>query len=257
MGALVVGGVIFLVGAIIAFAGLKNWRRRSRILGTPTSPVAQAPGNGLVEIKGRVMPSEQGVVVGPFSGAQGVWVRVVVEEKRSTGRNSYWVDMVNESDGRVFMIDDGSGQMARVDPAGANVMVERHQIATSGTFNDAAPHLQAFLASRGMQTTGLLGFNRTIRYSEELLSPMQPVYALGPSRRDAGPPVNDGYRMVPTSQLVMFAAGGEAGELIVTNKSEEQLVAGLKWGLMGGVGVMVLGFIIGVVGVIAEIARHL
>jgi hypothetical protein len=257
MGLLILGGVVFLVGIIVSVAGLKNWRRRSRILGTPTSPIAQAPGNALVEVKGRAMPSEQGLVVGPFSGRQGVWVRVLVEELRSSGRNRYWVTMINECDGRVFMIDDGSGQMARVDPAGANVMPQRLQIATSGTFNDAAPHLQAFLASRGQTTTGLLGFNRTIRYSEELLAPMEPVYALGPSRRDAGPPINDGYRMVPSSQLVMFAAGGEEGELIVTNKTEDQLVAGLKWGLISGIGIMTVGFGIGVVGIITEIAQHL
>jgi hypothetical protein len=34
-------------------------------------------------------------------------------------------------------------------------------------------------------------------------------------------------------------------------------VAGLKWGLISGIGIMTVGFGIGVVGIITEIAQHL
>jgi len=47
--------------------------------------------------------------------------------------------------------------------------------------------------------------------------------------------VSDGYRMVPGSQLVLYAASPNGlGELILTNKSEEQLVSKLLWGFVGG-----------------------
>ena len=120
-GLLIVGALVFLIGVIITLTNIKNWKRRQRIIATPTSPVAQAPGNGLVEIKGRVVASEQGIIQTPFSGRHAVWTRITVQELRSSGKNSYWHTLLTEADGRVFMVDDGSGQMARVMPVGANV----------------------------------------------------------------------------------------------------------------------------------------
>ncbi len=254
---LVFGGILFVIGVITTLVGLKNYKRRQRIITTPTSPIGQAPGNGPVEIKGRIVASEQGVLQTPFSGRHAVWCRITVQEHRSSGRSSYWATVVNEVDQRPFMVDDGSGQMARIMPQGANVILDAQQVASSGTFNDAAPHLQGFLASRGISTTTFLGFNKSMRYTEEVLSPNDPLYALGPSRRDPGPPVNDGYRMAPSSQLTLFAVPGDAGELILTNKSEEQLVSRLLWGFVGGLVLMGLGLGLGLVGVVVAIVEEL
>ena len=249
----VIGFILLVVGVILTLSNLKNWKRRQRIIATPTTPVAQAPGNQLVEIKGRVVPSEQGIIQTPFSGRHAVWTRITVQELRSSGRNSYWHTLLTEADGRVFMVDDGSGQMARVMPAGANVVLEKQSIASSGTFNDAQPHLEAFLMSRGLKSTSWLGLNKSMRYEEELIAPGDPVYALGPSRREPGPPVNDGYRMVPGSQLVMFMGMGPEGELLLTNKTEEQLTSKLLTGFVAGLVVTGLGLLAGVGGLVAAI----
>jgi hypothetical protein len=250
---LVIGGILLIIGVIALIAGIPNLKRRARIIQTPTSPVAQATGNGPVEIKGRIVPSEQGVIAAPFSGRQAVWVRITVQEKRSTGRSSYWATVVSETDGRPFMVDDGSGQMARVLPPGANVILDAQQVATSGTFKDAPPHLEGFLASRGLKTTSFLGFNKSMRYEERLLVPGDNLYAIGPSRREAGPPVNDGYRMVPGSQLVLFAGAGGPGELILTNKTEEQLISKLRVGFIAGAVMGGLGFLATSAGAIMQI----
>lgn len=252
-GLIVVGGIFLLIGIVVTFANVKNWQRRKRILGTPTSPIAQAPGNGPVEIKGRIVPSEQGLVQTPFSGRHAVWCRVTVQELRSSGRSSHWHTILTEADGRPFMVDDGSGQMARVLPAGANVILDKRNVASSGTFNDAASHLEAFLASRGLKSTSWLGFNKSMRYEEEVLAPNDPLYALGPSRREAGPPVHDGYRMVPGSQLVMFHGMGPDGELILTNKTEEQLTSKLLGGFVAGLVLLGIGVLLGMVGLVGAV----
>jgi len=249
----ILGGIALIIGLIVTLTNLKNVRRRKRIMGTPTSPVAQAPGNGPVEIKGRVVAGEQGVLAAPFSGRHGVYVRVVVQELRSTGRSSYWATLVDETDLRPFYIEDGSGQMARVMPAGANVILDQTNVGNSGTFNDAPPHLIQFLAARGLSSTSWLGFNKRMRYDEQVLCVNDAVYALGPSAREAGPPVSDGYRMVPGSQLVMFAGQGEEFELILTNKTEEQLVSKLLWGFVGGLITMGVGGLLCFGGMIAAV----
>ena len=53
---LVIGGILLLIGTIALVTGIPNMRRRRRIIATPTSPIAQAPGNAAVEIKGRIVP---------------------------------------------------------------------------------------------------------------------------------------------------------------------------------------------------------
>ena len=250
IGILIMGGIVFLIGGIVLLLSLKSMRRRKRIIGTPTSPVAQAPGNGPVELKGRIVPSEQGVLQAPFSGRHAVWVRVIVQEWRQHGRSGSWYTILNEIDSRSFFIDDGSGQMARVLPQGAEVILDTHTVGKSGTFNDAQPHLEAFLMSRGMKSTNFLGFNKSMQYQEEIMVPNDNIYALGPSRREAGPPVNDGYRMVPSSQLIMFAGPGEANEMILTSKTEEQLVSKLMTGFIVGCVMLGLGGVGGIVGAI-------
>jgi len=254
---LILGGILFFVGVIVTLSNLKNWKRRQRIISTPTSPIAQAPGNGVVEIKGRIHPSEQGLVQTPFSGRHAVWCRVTVQELRSSGRNRYWHTILSEVDGRPFMIEDGSGQLARVMPQGANVVLDKQNVASSGTFNDAAPHLEAFLQSRGLKSTSWLGLNKSMRYEEEVLAPGEPVYALGPSRREPGPPVHDGYRMVPGSQLVMFHGMGPDGELIVTNKTEEQLTNKLLTGFVVGLVLGGLGLLMGFGGAVSFVLAML
>ncbi|MFO0665164.1 MAG: hypothetical protein U0174_14515 [Polyangiaceae bacterium] len=255
IGVLIMGGIVFFIGGIVLLMSLKSMRRRKRILGTPTSPIAQAPGTGPVELKGRIVPSEQGVLAAPFSGRQGVWVRVIVQEWRQHGRSGSWHTILNEIDSRSFFIDDGSGQMARVLPQGAEVILDTQTIGKSGTFNDAQPHFEGFLASRGLKSTNFLGFNKSMQYQEEIMVPNDNVYALGPSRREAGPPVNDGYRMVPSSQLIMFAGAGEANELILTSKTEEQLVSKLMTGFIVGLVMLGLGGVGGVVGLIGMIVE--
>jgi hypothetical protein len=246
---LIIGIGLFVVGAIVILANLGNMRRRRRILDTPTSPIAQASGHGPVEIKGRVSPSEQGVLLAPFSGRHAVWIRICVQEHRRRGKNSYWHTVLNETESRPFYVEDGSGQHARIIPDGSNVMLDRDHIASSGTFNDPPPHLQAFLQSRGLSPTSWLGFNKSLRYQEEVLCPGDSVFALGPSRREAGPPTPEGYRGAASTLLVLFAGPGDAGELILTNKSEDQIVSKLFWGFVFGVIATALGGALSLFGV--------
>jgi hypothetical protein len=241
---LIMGSIVTGLGAILAYSSVPNINRRKRILAIPTSPIAQAPGNALVEIKGKIVPSEQGTIMTPFSNQPAVWARITVQEWQQRGRHGSWVKVLQESRGQAFMVDDGSGQLARVIPDGANFMLQEKQVARSGTFNNANPQLEAFLQSRGLKSTNILGLNKGMRYLEEVLAPGDPLYALGPSRRDPGPPVSDGYRMVPSTTLVMMHGGSVETELILTNKSEEKITATLLHGAIAGAVVLAVGVLI-------------
>jgi hypothetical protein len=142
-------------------------------------------------------------------------------------------------------------------PHGSNVLLDKQNVASSGTFNDAAPHLEAFLQSRGLKSTSWLGFNKSMRDEEEVLAPGDPLYALGPSRRAPGPPVHDGYRMVPGSELVMFHGMGPEGELLLTNETEQQLTNKLLTGFVIGLVLGGLGLLVAAGAVAVTIASNL
>jgi hypothetical protein len=234
---------LFFTGVVIALSNLNNLARRKRVLATPTSPVRQAMG-GLVEIKGHIAPSEDGLVIAPFSGREVVWARVTVEHNKSGGNSTV---VLSKVDSRPFFVDDDSGEVARILPQGANVVVEK--AAVSSSFRKPPPHIEDFMRARDLSTTDFLGRRKTMSYMEELLAPGDVLYAHGPSRRDPRPPVNDGTGVAPSSQLVMYADPGAHGELILTNKAEEQLVSRLGRGFVLGLictGVGALAFLVGV-----------
>ena len=53
----------------------------------------------------------------------------------------------------------------------------------SGTFKDATPKLEAYLKKHGQSSTGLFGFNSTIRYNEGVLELNEEVVVLGTVQR--------------------------------------------------------------------------
>jgi hypothetical protein len=184
---------------------------------------------GPVEIKGNIVPSEKGLVEAPLSGRQAVWTRVTVEQYRSgsdgnPGRSSI---VLNEVNGRPFFVDDNSGEVARIIPDDANVVLDQQSIGNSGQFHDPPPGFEEFLSMRGLSSKGFFGFNKTMSFYEELLTPGDALYARGPSRREQGRSDSEGSSTAPLGQLVMYAATGAAGELILTNKTEKQLASRL------------------------------
>jgi len=246
----ILGGFMTFIGGLSMARGREDLARRRRILSTPTSRIADARG-GLVEIAGRLVVGEQGTISAPFSGRQAVFVRVLVEEYRQRGKSGTWVTVFSESMAREFYVEDGSGERARVDPTGAKFVLDRQKIASSGTFRDPPPALAEFLASHGLESTSWLGFNKSMRYEEELVAVGDAVYALGPSQREAGPPALDGYRTGATTQLVLNAMGTGDGELLVSNKAERELVSKMLRVFVVGAVISAVGLAVMAAGVLA------
>jgi hypothetical protein len=238
------GAVLVLMGMILVLSNLKNVARRERILATGTSPISQAMG-GPVEIKGNISPSEKGLVEAPLSGRQAVWTRVTVTEFHGSSANSGGSSTVlNEVNGRPFFVDDSSGEVARIIPDGANVVLDQQSVGNSGQFHDAPPGFEEFLSARGLSSKSFFGFNKTMSFYEELLAPGDALYARGPSRRDHGEPSSEGSGTAPWGQLVMYADTGTGGELILTNKTEKQLASRLLRNFVIGIACTIVGALI-------------
>jgi hypothetical protein len=236
-----VAAVVFLLGGGMAFATFGDWRRRRRILDMPLSPVALSRGDSPVQIEGGIVPSEQGLVSCPLSGRPAVWYRLTVRELRSSRGGPTWHPVHTELDGRAFLIDDGSGQTARVLPGGASVLIDTNRPGASGLFTEAVPELQRFLLSRGIPSRTASGGERTLGYQEEVVAPGDRLLAIGPSRRDP--------------QLVLFQAEPPDGDLFLTNRSPLEITSHLQSGFALGVVLAAAGLILEIVALVVTFAR--
>jgi len=223
---LVMLGVPFLV---IWLSGRGNWAkmrqkardRRQLILDTPTSPIRGWAG-GHVEVKGRAVPTEQGLLCAPFSGRHAVYCLAQVLEQ--SGGEGTWFPIASEVTAREFYVDDGSGERARLIPTGADFVLEAVEVFTPGPFKNPHRNCIAFLAQRGISTTTHFGFNRRLRFEESLVIPGDLIYAIGPSQRGTFGGSN-------ANEIIMFTQGPDPYQLVVTNTSEEALAnrSWLRW----------------------------
>jgi hypothetical protein len=240
---LVFGTLILLAGVSTLVSDFKERGRRARIVATPTTAIADAPGNGPVAIQGRIVTGEQGLLVAPFSGRKAVWVNVVVSVRRMGGKR--YSDILSETAGPPFLVDDGSGQIACVDPDGATMVLDVQKLAQTGTFKDAPPQLEQFLQARGKTSQGLV-FNRDMLFLEQILIPGGTLTAIGRAHREA-----------PTAQLVLRQSEGEAGELILTDLTREEFVAREKRGFGCACVVLGVGALLDVAGLVLLVVDKL
>jgi hypothetical protein len=200
----------------------------------PAVGVADAASGAGVKIVGRAVASEQGTLVSPFSGRAVVWSRVrlskthVVEVPwhgllpRGIDNPAYWDpatgdDLLqwrvefDETSVQAFLVDDGSGELARVYPYGARAIVATKSVAECEYLNSEPSELQAFMRARGHLTSMSMGSDRDTRFEEAALAPGDRVTVVGLAQRRSAAPVSDGYRSLPSSELV-FEADPEAGQ---------------------------------------------
>jgi FAD/FMN-containing dehydrogenase len=145
---------------------------------------------------------------------------------------------VDETAGPPFLVDDGSGQPALVDPAGATLELNVQSMAHTGTFKDAPAHLEQFLQARGKTSEGLF-FNKDMKFWEQALVPGGNLTAIGPARRE-----------LPAAQLVLRRGEGPAGELLLTDVTREGLIARGQRGFGPAYALLGIGALLDVVGLV-------
>jgi hypothetical protein len=150
------------------------------------------------------------LLTGPLTGRPCVFYRCLVQEYRSSGKSGHWHTIIEEHDSVDFLVEDRSG-VARVEVSGAEPALVLDAHFRSGTFNDARPELEAYLARYGERSTGRLGFNKSIRYREGVLEPGETVAAMGKARLelDSSPDTaRRGYRSRPQRPVLGLTPEG-------------------------------------------------
>lgn len=211
-----------LVGAIVLGAWwLSPYQQTLRALrSVPRVSVSDATEGSLVRIVGTLRAGAR-TLEAPLSGRPCACFRVEVDVRVSTGKSSSWRNIIREEDGADFFVEDPSGRaLVKGGTVEAAIVLDHHL--KSGTFDDATPELEAYLARHGHKSTDFLGFNKAIRYREGVLEPGETVAVLGRARWEDDPeagaaqPSSGGYRESARKKRLVLEPG-ELGPVRVSD----------------------------------------
>jgi hypothetical protein len=204
---------LLLVVLVITLAHRKEHGRFQAVLDTPTVPIAQWRGAGFVEVQGRALAGDEGMVTSPVTGRQVISYDIAIERYvRSRHGGSYRL-LRSYSERRGFWVDDGSLKHAYVDLRGAVLLSATVSYAQeSGDVVGAlpqivhrwTPQLEAWARREANDAVGRL------KIATREIDSGSRIYVLGEARDNGG---------------VMCLRAQPGTELVVSTLDESQLVA--------------------------------
>jgi hypothetical protein len=132
-GTLLAIAVTFLIIVmVLSLAHGSEHRRYRAVINTPTTPIAQVGGEGLVALQGRALAGDEGLVTSPVSGRQVIAYDIEVKEwhgSQQRGGTHRAVRTLSTRHG--FWLDDGSGNHVWINPQGATLLMPTVSYAAS------------------------------------------------------------------------------------------------------------------------------
>lgn len=158
-------------------------------------------------------------LISPIGKRKCVYYQIKVEEKRG-GKNKSWHTIIKEDNGIDFIIES-SGEKAIIvtnsSPKTKMVYLVKDVKQASGTWNDPPKHLEAYLQSHGKDSTGLFGFNKSIRYREGVIEIGEKITILGTGNWKESDQNLDRY-----SSKSLYISGDSENKLIITDDPKAQ-----------------------------------
>lgn len=201
--------IIGLIAVLILFSKKAIVRRALR--SAPYKRIHEVQNGEKARIMGRIVYAGQ-VLQSPLSKRQCAAYHVEVQELRRSGKSSTWVTVINDEKRGDIVIHDGMGN-ALVDAHAVQTLMVQDANFSSGTFNAASPELEEYLRLHGRESTGFLGFNKSLRYREGILEQNELVAAVGVGTWGSARAKN---LNLPHDRLLLLGAD-EKGKLYVTD----------------------------------------
>lgn len=154
-------------------------------------------------------------LISPIGKRECVYYQIKVEEKRSNGKSSSWHTVIKEEKSINFIIES-SGEKAIVksdtSPKTKMIHIVKDVEHRSGTWNDPPKFLENYLKLHGKNSTGFLGFNKTIRYHEGVIEIGEEITVSGIGKWEETDHNFDRY-----SSKSLFISGDNTNKLIITD----------------------------------------
>jgi hypothetical protein len=179
-GTFVFSSVLLILLSLAALYFSFYYLHRARLIeDTPTSRIRSAP-QGYVELIGEADMMRGEPVISPLSATPCCWWRYKVDRKNDKG----WRNIRSEKSSALFLIRDPTGECV-IDPEGASITPSERSIwygpnATPSAGPDRGVGTSYSKFNRfGLQISINTTFDGDFRYTEELIMPGDPLYAIG------------------------------------------------------------------------------
>jgi len=126
---------------------------------------------GKIKFAGKILKA-------PLSDRKCVYYHVLIEERRSHGKSSSWVDLIEEEkSGAVVIKDENHYAFIETDLIKSYLIPDRQY--NSGFMNNATPKLERFLNLHNKKSAWEIGLNKRIRYKEGVLEEGETIAVAG------------------------------------------------------------------------------
>ena len=231
---------VSFIAAVVCFQlGRKRHRIHQLMVNTQTSKT-DALTEGPCEVQGEV-EAIGSPFISPWTQQQCVYYDFQVKERRTrkSGKTTttYWAKYVADLQVRPFTLKDSSGTV-EINPAGADFSVSVDARDKSGLGDDAPAQLQMLLRDRYDASTQGWVFNKTLRYSENVLAVGDTVYIFGEARWKGDKLVIGGGLM----PLIITEHGVHLEEMVYA-KSATRYLVGMIISILIVLATIVLGLV--------------
>lgn len=169
--------ILIFLALLSYFFNKKNMILRELKKSRPTT-ISRARQNEYIKLVGKAIGGNDPLIA-PLSKRPCYYYYILVEKKGDKSWHKYLEDHAQQD----FFLEV-NGERAIIKPALTRLEFKKtffvldHE-ENSGSFNDARPHLEAFLRKHGTKSTGILGFNKTLRFSEGIIEPNEMITVKG------------------------------------------------------------------------------
>lgn len=253
------GGLLLI---LFAFHSLKQKRK---IENTPTSKI-RSLAMGLVEIKGIANDAGKESLkiadnsddkslavasffsrinkatsnISPFTKKKCVYYSVNIEELRSTGKSSTWVQVYLSVYIKPFYVQDDTGKIL-IDPKDATFEPSQTFTEQSGFGKDPSKSVMDYLKDNNIKFEGFFGMNKKMRFTEKAIFEGDEVYVMG----EAMP---SGKMSSVSHENIVIGKKRRNGFYYISSNSEKTIIKKLNTSLavffiLGGI-LFILGIIL-------------
>lgn len=220
----------FFFGISLFVKGLLWMKQKRLIENIPTSKI-RSLAMGLVEVFGEVVPIQKIMLKSPLSNKDCVYYKYAIEEHRSSGKHSRWVTVKSGEDRVHFFLQDETGRVL-IDPSGAEIDIPLDFEFNSGFMKDPPESVRQFLKNNGLSFESFLGLNKTMRYREYFIEPMDKLYIMGTAGDN---PLVEEATAAQSTADIMIQKGENEKNYYISDRTEKELLESLKWKSAGGV----------------------
>jgi len=156
----------------VIFRKLSKFKRRS---------INQFKTNELTKITGKALFVHEPLIA-PLSKRKCIAYYIKIEQKKSTGKSSYWKTLINKEEIQDFFVKVGDEVVMvrpRYTPKNYEGLLVEDKRVNSGTFNDPTPEFESLLKKYHIDSTSLFGFNKRLRYSEHIIEVGEEITVAG------------------------------------------------------------------------------